>query len=42
MSGGRFNYDQYRIGQIADEFDDLIFHNESSEPHEYGERNHQD
>ena len=41
MSGGRFNYDQYRIGQIADEIDDLIFHNGSSELDEWGERKHQ-
>jgi len=41
MSGGRFNYDQYRIDQIANEIDDLIFHNGSNELDEYGELKHQ-
>lgn len=36
MSGGHFNYDQYKIEQIADSIDDLIFHNGSSEKDEYG------
>lgn len=37
MSGGAFNYDQYRIGYIADEIDDRIFHNGSTEQNEYGD-----
>ena len=37
MSGGHFNYDQYKVSQIADQIDDLIFHNGSKELDSYGE-----
>ena len=36
MSGGYFDYDQYRIGQIADQIEDLIFHNGHDEKDDYG------
>jgi hypothetical protein len=36
MSGGYFNYDQYRIGQIADEVEQLIISNENAELNEWG------
>lgn len=36
MSGGHFNYDQYRIGQIADEIDNIIANNKSDNMDEYG------
>ena len=42
MSGGHFNYDQYKISQIADQIDDLIFHNGSQERDSYGELRHQE
>lgn len=37
MSGGRFNYDQYKIGQIADEIEHVIFNNENIELDEFGD-----
>jgi len=42
MSGGHFQYNQYRITQIADEIEDLIFHNGSQELNEYGDLAHQE
>ncbi len=36
MSGGHFNYDQNRIGYIADAIDDLIQENNSTEIDRYG------
>jgi hypothetical protein len=36
MSGGHFNYDQYRIGQIADEVERLIEINDNEETDSYG------
>lgn len=36
MSGGHFNYDQYRIGQIADEIENIIANNNSADMDEYG------
>ncbi len=36
MSGGHFNYDQYKIGQIADEIEHVIFNNENNELDEFG------
>ena len=36
MSGGHFNYEQYKISQIADEVEQLIFHNDSNELDEWG------
>ena len=36
MSGGHFNYDQYRIRQIAEEVEDLIRNNESQELDDFG------
>jgi hypothetical protein len=32
MSGGHFNYNQYQIGYIADDIDQLIRDNDSQEP----------
>lgn len=37
MSGGKFDYDQYRIGQIADIIDDYIINNGSDERNEWGD-----
>lgn len=42
MSGGHFNYDQYKVSQIADQIDDLIFHNGSQERASYGELRYQE
>lgn len=36
MSGGHFNYEQYKISQIADEIEQLIFYNDSNELDEWG------
>ena len=36
MSGGHFNYDQYKIEYIADEVEQLIINNDSEELDEYG------
>lgn len=38
MSGGHFNHDQYRIGQIADDIQLLIDNNLSTEKNEWGDR----
>jgi len=38
MSGGYFNYDQYRISQIADQVEQLILSNDSEELDEWGTR----
>ena len=38
MSGGHFDYSQYRIEQIADTLDEVIFKNGSSEVDRYGDR----
>ncbi len=40
MSGGHFNYDQYKIQYIADEVEKLIEHNGSDEVDEYGFKKH--
>ena len=40
MSGGAFDYDQYKIGQIADIIEDYIYHNNSEEIDEYGYKKH--
>ena len=37
MSGGHFNYDQYKIGQIADDIQLLIDNNDSTERDSYGD-----
>jgi hypothetical protein len=37
MSGGHFQYQQYRLYSIADEIDQLIFDNESNEKNQYGD-----
>jgi hypothetical protein len=37
MSGGHFDYDQYRIGQIADSISHIISTNDSTEKDEYGD-----
>lgn len=36
MSGGHFNYEQYRIDQIANDVEQLILDNDSDELDEYG------
>ena len=36
MSGGHFNYNQYNIEQIADEVEQLILSNDSTEKDEWG------
>lgn len=36
MSGGHFEYTQYEIGYIADEIEQLIRTNDSTEKDEYG------
>lgn len=36
MSGGHFDYNQYKIGYICDEIDDLIVNNDSQERDEWG------
>jgi len=38
MSGGHFNYDQYRIRQIADEVEHLIETNNIEETDSYGDK----
>ena len=38
MSGGHFDYNQYRIGQIADDIDGEIRSNDSEELNEWGDR----
>lgn len=38
MSGGHFDYQQYRIGQIADDIQLLIDSNDSTELNLYGDR----
>jgi len=37
MSGGHFDYQQYRIGQIADDIQLLIDNNDSTERNEWGD-----
>lgn len=37
MSGGYFNYDQYRLEDIASSIDELIADNNCTEKNEYGE-----
>ena len=36
MSGGHFNYDQYKINDIADDIQSLIDNNDISQPDEWG------
>ena len=38
MSGGHFDYNQYKIGQIADEIEQLIETNNSDEIDQWGQR----
>ena len=38
MSGGAFNYGQFRISDIVDVIEDEIYHNESIEEYEWGSR----
>lgn len=38
MSGGHFNYEQYTIGRIADEVEQLILNNDNTELNEWGDR----
>lgn len=37
MSGGHFNYDQYKISEIADQIEQLILNNDSDEKNEWGD-----
>jgi hypothetical protein len=37
MSGGHFNYDQYRIGGIADEIENIIRNNDDTSKNEWGD-----
>lgn len=37
MSGGHFSYDQYKIGYIADEVEQLIRTNEDTTPNDWGD-----
>jgi len=37
MSGGHFNYEQYKISQIADDIDQLVRDNNSKELNEFGD-----
>lgn len=37
MSGGHFEYNQWKIQMIADEIEQLIIDNDSDEKNEYGE-----
>jgi hypothetical protein len=37
MSGGHFEYNQYKIGYIADEIETLIENNDSDEKNGYGD-----
>lgn len=36
MSGGHFDYNQYRIDQIAEDIEQLILDNEDETPNEWG------
>ena len=38
MSGGHFDYNQYRITTIAETIDSLIWNNKSEEVNEWGDR----
>ena len=38
MSGGHFNYDQYKIEQIADDIEQIIFSNNTNKVDQYGDR----
>jgi hypothetical protein len=38
MSGGYFNYDQYKITEIADAIEELIINNGSEKKDEWGRR----
>jgi hypothetical protein len=42
MSGGHFNYEQWKINSIADDIEDLIFHNGNQDKNQYGDRIHQE
>lgn len=37
MSGGYFNYDQYKIGEIADQIEERIKFNDSQDTDEFGD-----
>ena len=38
MSGGHFNYDQYKIEQIADDIEQTILSNNTNKVDQYGDR----
>jgi hypothetical protein len=37
MSGGHFQYDQYKIGKIADDIEEMIIKNDSDEKDRWGD-----
>jgi len=37
MSGGHFDYDQYKLGNIADTIQEIIHNNDSEEINEWGD-----
>jgi hypothetical protein len=37
MSGGHFNYDQHRIGLIADSIENMVIHNERTDVDHWGD-----
>lgn len=41
MSGGHFDYQQYRIENIAESIEDLVLNNDNDEKDEYGYRKYQ-
>jgi len=41
MSGGHFDYDQFKIGKIAMQIEHLIYHNDDEELDDYGYRKYQ-
>ena len=38
MSGGHFDYKQYQLGYIADDIEQFILTNDSTETNQYGDR----
>ena len=38
MSGGHFDYNQYRITTIAETIDSLVWNNKSEEVNEWGDK----
>lgn len=38
MSGGHFQYQQYKLGYIADDIEQFVITNDSTETNQYGDR----